>query len=85
MNLCSHSSTKGARRQGGGRIPTDRHGIPVLTRPYDPEPGGRDCSPVCNGRGWSLDPFGRFPIPCPCEDWRREWPEVLRARWEARR
>jgi hypothetical protein len=43
----------------------DRHGIKVLCQYYDPEPGGRDCCPVCGGSGVMTDPQTGETIPCP--------------------
>jgi len=44
----------------------DRHGIPVLAMPYEPETFD-DC-PCCNGSGWtweSIDDEEGFKEPCP--------------------
>ena len=52
-------------RQHSSTSERDRHGIPVLCRFYDPEPGGRDCCPVCGGTGFATDPQTGQTIPCP--------------------
>ena len=60
----------------------DRHGIPVLCRFYDPEPGGRDCCPVCGGSGVVTDPQTGEAIPCPAGQ--DIWTLIGRMREEAR-
>lgn len=48
-----------------GRMPLDRHGIPVLLRRYQPDAGGPDACDVCNGTGRVFDPFAGVWRLCP--------------------